>query len=140
MKKLLLLIIPALMFGSEIIDGRLTEVVNDNTVVISNSDGANTVNLSGIENGSRNLIIEKCLGKPAYLVVNTVTVGKHIRKAGELFCDDTNINVYMLKNGLAMFNDMTPFNKEYEKHVKQAKAEKIGMWKRYKGYSNGSLK
>ena len=140
---LLLLLLAPLLVLADTLSGQVTKVVDGDT--LSSVDAAHTrykIRLAGIDAPER----KQPFGTKAKAYLLDLVGGKHVKIAwrkrdryqrilGKVLADETDINLAMVRAGLAWWyrryaGEQTPEDRLlYEAAEDQARSEKVGLWR-----------
>ncbi len=141
---IILMISSNLLFASENIYGKITEVTDGDTIKFLSNDGnLIKVRLSEIDAPefksidspeknqrygleSKNSLSELCLEEKGLLKV--IGKDRYDRTLGIVYCNEINANIFQLQSGLAWVYDQYVSEYEYYRYQNEAKSLNLGIW------------
>lgn len=141
MKKLFLIIISLLFFAcssNNDLTGKVIKVADGDTITILHKGKKTKVRFYGIdapekkqEYGMKSLDTLKKLVNNKNVKVEIKDKDQYGRVVGIVYLKNTNVNLYMLETGSAWwYKRYAKHEFQFEKAVKKAQKEKIGLWKK----------
>lgn len=132
--KIIFIFLVSLILGKEPYDGSILRVIDGDTFVLQTDEGTLKIRMDGIDapesDQEYGLEATTFLNKYLYkaVKVNPNGVDRYGRTIGTLFIDGVNINLLMVRAGLAWHYKKYSTDQELAKAEELARKEKKGLW------------
>ena len=78
---------------------------------------------------SRRALIKLCTGNDIQIDAKLTGTDQYHRRLGKLYCNNTNVSLYLLQQGLAWHNTKYSADATMRAAAAKARAQKLGLWK-----------